>query len=121
MNFAGSHTDVETHILRPHTLDEAREIYRNWLSYAANSNDSSLIVFASSEYAEVVRAESVPKGNNKVMLFECGDEAMPDRVVTAKLQRYGASYLAGAMVSEDQAILVLGMEGDESLRLACPR
>ena len=113
MNFAGSHTDVETHIIRPHTLDEAREIYRNWLSYAANSNDSSLIVFASSEYSEVVRAESAPKGNNKVMLFECGNEAMPDGVVTAKLQRYGASYLAGAMVSEDQAILVLGMEGDE--------
>ena len=69
MNFAGSHTDVETHIIRPHTLDEAREIYRNWLSYAANSNDSSLIVFASSEYSEVVRAESAPKGNNKVMLW----------------------------------------------------
>ena len=58
---------------------------------------------------------------DKTALFECGNEAMPDGVVTAKLQRYGASYLAGAMVSEDQAILVLGMEGDESLRLACPR
>ena len=65
MNFAGSHTDVETHIIRPHTLDEAREIYRNWLSYAANSNDSSLIVFASSEYSEVVRAESAPQGQQQ--------------------------------------------------------
>lgn len=114
MSFAGSHADVETHILRPQSLDEAREIYANWLSRSAQSNDSSLIVFASSEYADVVKTlSSLPKGNNKVMLFESGGEGIPEGVVTAKLQRYGASYLAGAMVSEDQAILVLAMEGDE--------
>ena len=58
---------------------------------------------------------------DKTALFECGNEAMPDGVVTAKLQRYGASYLTGAMVSEDQAILVLGMEGDEMVDDASQR
>ena len=118
MSFAGSHKDVATHILRPQSLDEAREIYADWLSRSAQSNDSSLIVFASSEYADVVKAtastkEGSPKGNNTVMLFESGGEGIPEGIITAKLQRYGASYLAGAMVSEDQAILVLAMEGDE--------
>ncbi|MGM9779852.1 MAG: hypothetical protein ACI3ZD_16185 [Prevotella sp.] len=114
ISFAGSHADVETHILRPQSLDEARKIYSDWLSRSAQSNDSSLIVFASSEYADVVKASaSSPSGNNTVMLFESGGKGIPDGIITAKLQRYGASYLAGAMVSEDQAILVLAMEGDE--------
>ncbi len=102
MRFYESH-DVPMSFVSPATKDEARQAFRSWL--AANKEKHSLLVLAGSDYKELLKSENITLGKRqKILMFE--SDAIPN-ISTFRIQRYGASYLAGCMASPHQSATVV--------------
>ncbi len=95
-------------LLRPADRTEAQTMYDQWIEEHADT-DSALLILGSSEYAEcVIRgAECVVRGTGSgILLYEADNTNMPEGISTLQINRYGVSWLAGAM-SQDADALIL--------------
>lgn len=111
MQFYESH-DVAMSLIRPTTINEARSALRSWL--ATDTDVPSLLVLAGSDYEAMMKSENITLGQNrKILLFE--SDGIPG-ICTFRIQRYGASYLAGCMASpHGEATVVAALPGEQTL------
>ena len=71
--------------------------------------DTTLAVFIGSEFKEILYQSEAPEGKLKVLLLEDDGAGAPEWLHTCLVERYGASYLAGAMVAQQRAIIIAAM------------
>ena len=111
MQFHESH-DVAMSLVRPATIDEARSALHSWL--ARDAVEQSLLVLASSDYEAMMKSENITlRENQKILLFESDGIA---GICTFRIQRYGASYLAGCMAApHSEATVVAAQPGEQIL------
>ncbi len=101
-------------LLQPDDMAEARTMYRQWLSDNAEA-DSVVLVVGSTAYEQIV-SEAPPTltgEGSRVLLFE--SEAALEGVSTVMLNRYGASWLAGAMSQSFDALILAAAPGVSTL------
>ena len=84
------------------TIDEAQD-------------DTTLAIFVGTEFKEILYNSDAPEGKMKVLLLEDDGVGAPEWLHTGKIERYGASYLAGAMVEQQRAVIIAAMPGDPVL------
>ena len=77
--------------------------------------DTTLAIFVGTEFKEILYQSEAPEGKMKVLLIEDDGLGAPEWLHTAKVERYGASYLAGAMVAQQRAIIIAAMPGEPVL------
>lgn len=101
---------VPIRLLMPKDIAEAEKLYRQWITKNA-SRDSSVLVVGSTAYEDILRrnsAELTGQGS-RVLLFESQEKI--DGVSTVMINRYGASYLAGAMSKEFDVFILAAAPG----------
>ena len=81
------------------TIDEAQD-------------DTTLAIFVGTEFKEILYQSEAPEGKMKVLLIEDDGVGAPEWLHTAKVERYGVSYLAGAMVAQQRAVIIAAMPGE---------
>jgi hypothetical protein len=84
------------------TMDEAQD-------------DTTLAIFVGTEFKEILYNSEAPEGKLKVLLLEDDGVGAPEWLHTGKIERYGASYLSGAMVEQQRAIIIAAMPGEPVL------
>ena len=84
------------------TIDEAQD-------------DTTLAIFVGTEFKEILYNSNAPEGKMKVLLLEDDGVGAPEWLHTGKIERYGASYLAGAMVEQQRAVIIAAMPGEPVL------
>lgn len=107
----------------PVSLEEAGEIFGDWLKMPAMDGMQMLFVLAGSDYeamaAHCMRGEDVDMEGKKVLLFESRN---PDNlpVVSFMLSMYGASFLGGLTAAQLHcpALAMLAFEGEEVIKWA---
>lgn len=107
----------EVRILLPEDSLQA-EIVLSVIEYATmdeSQKDTALTVFIGSEYKEILYQASHPEGKQKILLMEDDGEGAPEWLHTCMIERYGACYLAGAMLAQQKASIVAAMPGESSL------
>ena len=77
--------------------------------------DTTLAIFVGTEFKEILYQSEAPEGKMKVLLIEDDGVGAPEWLHTAKVERYGVSYLAGAMVAQQRAIIIAAMPGEPVL------
>ncbi len=97
-------------LLQPDNLTEGQTMYRQWLSDNAEA-DSAVLIVGSSAYEETLRSTppSLKGKGSRVLLFE--SDATLEGVSTVMLNRYGASWLAGAMSQSFNAFILAAAPG----------
>ena len=97
-------------LLQPDDLTEGQTMYRQWLSDNAKS-DSAVLIVGSSAYEQTLRSTppTLKGKGSRVLLFE--SDATLDGVSTVMLNRYGASWLAGAMSHSFDAFILAAAPG----------
>ena len=105
---------VPVHLMMPEDIADGEEMYLQWLSENA-TRDSSVLIVGSPAYIDVLK-RTPPKlsgRGSRVMLFE-SDEKI-EGVSTVMINRYGVSYLAGAMSNEFDAFILAAAPGYTTL------
>ena len=107
---------VPFHLLQPESMEEADSLAKDWLKNNRDT-DSSMLVLASSEYKQVAQKLDVrfTGVGNKVLLFEADSSGLPENVYSFWIDRYGASYLAGAIVGTHSGVVLATAPGFSSL------
>lgn len=110
---------VRIHLLQPADKEEAEQLYQEWLSSNAQK-DSCLIVLGSSDYEEMASKHPTNftgKGT-KVLLFESGNANTPEGVHSLLINRYGCSYLAGAISTDRDAKILAATDKSSVIQSA---
>lgn len=111
---------IPLNVVQPETMQEAEELFQDWMdSYAAE--DSNLLVLGSSAYEELALKASFPEKKGKgtqILLFESDNENLPEGVYGVNINRYGISYLAGAMCGDRDARIVAAEPNEPILKSA---
>lgn len=110
-------TGTTFNVLHPDNMEEAERMYNKWIienTYA----DSCVLVIASSVYEEMVSSTPVSlKGkNSRILLLESMAEI--NGVSTLSINRYGSSYMAGALVGQYPAYVLAATSGMPLLETA---
>ena len=120
MHFLKIHPEVEAHFMNPQSLESARlyilsTIWASALS-SADNGQQQLIVMNGSDYSEIAREfGDISTTGAQVLLFEDEGANLPKGVSSFSIQRYGASYVAGRMVSGAHALVLAARTGDPQL------
>lgn len=100
---------VSLRMLYPDNLEDAENMYREWLS-ANGGSDNSLLVLAVQAHADFVRRQPpvlTGKGSG-VIVVDADSAALPTAGVSpVYIDRYAACYLAGAMCCQLSTITLL--------------
>ncbi len=101
---------------RPYETDVAQQIITKWAD-ETQDDVPALLVLAGNEYEPVLRSTSIQlKEHQKILLFETAATDFPEGVTTFRINRYGASYLAGCMAREhNSATIIAAMPNDDVL------
>lgn len=105
---------VPVHLMMPEDIEDGEKMYLQWLSENATC-DSAVLIVGSPAYTEILK-RTPPKlsgRGSRVMLFE-SDEKI-EGVSTVMINRYGVSYLAGAMSNEFDAFILAAAPGYTTL------
>lgn len=104
-------------MIMPYDSLEAKGIFQNLDDIAKDEavKDTVLSIFVGSEYQKVLYQADAPKGKHKVLLIEDNGAGAPEWLHTCEINRFGASYLAGAMVAQQSAIVIAAMAGDPAV------
>lgn len=107
----------EVYVLMPEDsfMMDFTYIFLNLALTMEESEDSSLAVFIGSEFKEILYNAPSPSEKLKVLLLEDDGIGAPEWLHTCEINRYGASYLAGAMVAQQGASIIAAMPGDPTL------
>lgn len=113
-----NHPEISIHLLLPDNMAEADSLYKDWLKHLPPLKPAILLV-ASNEYQSIVE-KSTPMLNDgqRILGFEFINPQLPDGVCSFYINRYGASYLAGAMSAAFNAQIIAAMPGDSILKEA---
>ena len=107
---------IPVRVLQPDSLEEARQMVQEWLkNYSAA--DSSLLILASSAYqpmAQNLDVRLTGKGS-RILLLEADSLGLPENVYSFWIDRYGASYLAGAIAGMYPSVVLAAAPGFSSL------
>lgn len=98
-------TGTPIEIIQPTSIADARKAVKNWKK-EHSTGDFSLLALASSEYDVIAKelGTDIPE-ENRILLFEADSQGIPTSVTTFNIDRYGASYLAGAIVGKFPAVI----------------
>ena len=109
--------DVPVSLIQPQNMLEAKMAYGRWLALNENA-DSAVLILGSSAYEEMVKSTPVHlKGKgSRILLLE--SEAAIDSVTTLTINRYGASYIAGALTAKRNAYVLVAMRNMKQLEEA---
>ncbi len=101
-------------LLLPDDLTEGQTMYRQWLA-ANTETDSAVLIVGSSIYEQMLHSTppTLKGKGSRVLLFE--SEAALEGVSTVMLNRYGASWLAGAMSQSFDALILAAAPGVSTL------
>lgn len=105
---------VPVHLMMPEDIADGEGMYLQWLSENA-TRDSSVLIVGSPAYIDVLK-RTPPKlsgRGSRVMLFESDEQI--EGVSTVMINRYGVSYLAGAMSNEFDAFILAAAPGYTTL------
>ena len=105
---------VPVHLMMPEDIEDGEKMSLQWLSENA-TRDSSVLIVGSPAYIDILK-RTPPKlsgRGSRVMLFE-SDEKI-EGVSTVMINRYGVSYLAGAMSNEFDAFILAAAPGYTTL------
>lgn len=110
-------TDVPVSLIYPKDTLEAEMAYSQWLALNENA-DSAVLILGSSAYEEMVKSTPVHlKGKgSRILLLE--SDAAIDSVTTLTINRYGASYIAGALTAKRNAYVLVAMRNMKQLEEA---
>ncbi len=111
--------EVSMNLLRQNKREDAEQALQKWIA-ETKGKGKSLLVLAGNEYEGLVTATDLNLSENQqILLFESKRKDLPEGVNTFRINRYGASYLAGCMAKEHvTAIIVAAMPGDAILNEA---
>ena len=103
--FAERH-GTAVHLLLPDTAEEAARLYAQYLADNENK-DSSIIILGASSYEHIAKQTPMTlKGKgSRVLLVDGNSDELPDGVFSFIIDRYGVSYLAGAMSADFDALI----------------
>ena len=87
----------------------------DWMTMDEAQVDTTLAIFVGTEFKEILYRADAPEGKMKVLLIEDDGVGAPEWLHTAKVDRYGASYLTGAMVAQQRAIIIAAMPDEPVL------
>jgi len=112
----GMSDGMTTQLWTPRTNEEADSMYRHWLSLYSET-DSAILILGSSVYTKFVTedeagSDSLISTPRRVLLVESYSPEMPKGVSGIFINRYGVSYLAGAMTSKMPLYAIAAMWGD---------
>lgn len=119
--FAFAHeTGTRLRLLLPEDMTEAEAMYRQWLTDNAEQ-DSAVLILGSSTYEQMARKigqldNFSRSGGCRMLLFESNAEI--DGVATLMVNRYGVSWLAGAMSQNFNALVLAAAPGFSTLEEA---
>ena len=103
--------DVRLSLVNPQNLTEARTFLQSWL--VNEKEEQQLLILASSEYEQLLKENTIePSDKKDILLFE--SNSIPN-VSTFRIQRYGASYLAGCIASPHRAATVVAALPNEPI------
>ena len=115
--FAGE-TGTRLRLLLPKDEAEAEQMYRQWLTENA-AQDSAVLILGSSVYEDMARRigqldnlqfdNYSRSGGSRVLLFE--SDAEIDGISSVIINRYGVSWLAGAMSQGFDALVLTATPG----------
>ncbi len=108
---------VEVALLHPKDMEEAELMYNRWMLSNALS-DSAVLIIGSSAYEQMISssAPSLKGKGSRLLLLESREE-IPG-VSTVCINRYGASYMAGALLGAYPAYILAAMPHMEILETA---
>ncbi len=97
-------------LLHPYSMEQAETMYQQWLTNHAQA-DSCVLIVASSTYEQLVSRTPVSlKGSgSRILLLE--SQATIPGVSTLYINRYGASYMAGALLGGYPAYVLAACPG----------
>ena len=110
-------TDTPMQMLLPKDKAEAEMLYGLWLKENAD-RDSTVLIVGTEDYSDFVERTPVSftgKGT-RVLLFESTITGQPDGVSSIMINRYGASYLCGAMSGVMDAFVLAASPGYNTLQ-----
>ena len=119
-SFAGQ-TGTKMRLLLPDDEDDARFMYRQWLTDNEKA-DSAVLILGSSAYEQMARnasasdkdkLRSLQERGGRVLLFE--SNARIDGISTVMVSHYGVSWLAGAMSKGFDALILAAATGVPAL------
>ena len=110
---------VPFRLVQPESMEEADSLAHAWLKENANT-DSSMLILASSEYVGLAQKLDVhfTGVGNKVLLFEADSAGVPQNVYSFSIDRYGASYLSGAILGINPCIILAAAPGFTTLEMS---
>ena len=110
---------TEVHLLLPDNEKEAARLYAQYLADNENK-DSSIIILGASSYEHIAKQTSLTlKGKgSRVLLVDGNSDELPDGVFSFIIDRYGVSYLAGAMSADFNALIFAAAPGYTTLESA---
>lgn len=97
-------------LLQPDDMAEGQTMYRQWISDHAEA-DSAVLIVGSPAYGQLLYSTppTLKGKGSRVLLFE--SDAALEGVSTVMLNRYGASWLAGAMSHSFDAFILAAAPG----------
>jgi basic membrane protein A len=108
-------TSVKMSMLHPASLTEARSMVDEWMADTGDQ-ERSLLVLGSDDYKELVANRDLSlRSGQRILVFECSAQGLPDGVSSFHIKRYGASYLAGCMAHESPEALVVSATAKSAL------
>ena len=109
-------SEVPFRLVQPESVDEADSLVQAWLKENVDT-DSSMLILASSEYVGLAKKLDVrfTGVGNKVLLFEADTAGLPQGVNAFSIERYGASYLSGAILGINPCMILAAAPGFASL------
>lgn len=110
MRFTKS-TNTDLSLLSPDDADEARNMFSAWIDRDGLRDSSVLIV--DNTYEALIPDDMTGKlgKGSRILVVDGMSETYPAGVSSVRICRYGASYLAGAMSQEFDAIVMMAMPG----------
>lgn len=110
---ASSYTNTSLKLLYPTSYTPADSLYRAWLEENADK-DSCVLILCSPFYEEIVRQypPRITGRGTRILLYETPDTI--EGVTTFQINRYGISYLAGAMSFFKPAYVLAAMKGNKT-------
>ncbi len=109
---ASHYTNTPLKLLYPTFYTDADSLYRAWLEDNADK-DSCVLILSSPVYTEYVRRTPphITGKGTRILLYESSDTI--EGISTVQINRYGISYLAGAMTYFRPATVLAAMKGNQ--------
>lgn len=109
--------EVRFSLLHPTDLTEAQQQLDTWVKQTADGPSDAILLMASNDYKSLLTRSITLSAHQRIVVFECTHDGLPERVSSFRIGRYGAAYLAGCLARESgEAHIVAAMANDDLLK-----